>query len=68
MSTRVTEKQKMVNTVFHLEDMKTPPVPEHISHTFGELDPCEKEMERRGSLIEELESIKLDDQHLKRAV
>ena len=38
MSTRVAEKHKMVNTIFHLEDVETP-APEKISHAFGELDP-----------------------------
>ena len=47
----------MVNTIFHLEDVETPPTPEKISHAFEEHDPREKEMERRGSPIEELESI-----------
>ena len=45
--TRVVEKHKMVNTIFHLENVENPPNPEKISHTVGELDPCEKEMERR---------------------
>ena len=39
MSTRVAEKQKMVNTVFHLEDVEAPPTPDSISYTLGELDP-----------------------------
>ena len=39
MSTRVAEKQKMVNTIFHLEDVEAPPAPDNISHTLGELDP-----------------------------
>ena len=54
MLTRVAEKHKMVNTTFHLEDMETPPAPDNISHTLGELDPREKEMERKGGPIEEL--------------
>ena len=62
MSTRVAEKHKMVTTIFHLEDVEDPPTPEKISHILRELDPCEKEMERRKG-VEELESIKLDDQH-----
>ena len=61
MSTRVAEKHKVVNTIFHLEDVEVPPTPNNISHTLGELDPREKE--KRGSPTEELESIKLDDQH-----
>ena len=68
MSTRVVEKHKMVNTIFHLEDVETPPTPDNISHMLGELDPREKEMEMRGGPIEELECIKLDDQHPKRMV
>ena len=63
MSTRVTEKHKMVNTIFHLKDMEIPPAPSNISHKLGELDLREKEIEKRGSPVEELESIKLDDQH-----
>ena len=63
MSTRVAKKQKMVNTIFHLEDVETSPTPEKISHAFGELDPYEKETKMRCGLVEELESIKLDDQH-----
>ena len=63
MSTRVVEKHKMVNTIFHLEDVDIPPSPSSISYTLGQLDPREKETEKRGSLIEELKSIKLDDQH-----
>ena len=68
MSTRVMEKHKMVNTIFHLEDVETPPAPKNISHAFGELDSWEKEMERRGGPIMELESIKLGDQHPERMV
>ena len=68
MSTRVAEKHKMVNTIFHLEDVETPSTPKKISHTLGELDPRKKEMEMRGGLIEELESIKLNDQHPERTV
>ena len=61
MSTKVTEKRKMVNTIFHLEDVETLSTPENISHPLGELDPRVKEMERRCSLVKKLESIKLDD-------
>ena len=68
MLTRVAEKHKMVNTIFHLEDVKTPPALSSISHMLGELDPREKETEKRGCLVEELESAKLDDQHPKRTV
>ena len=69
MSTRVAEKYKTINTVFHLEDVEVPPTPNNISHTLGELDPWEKEKEKRGGPIEELESsINLDDQHPERAV
>ena len=68
MLTRVVEKHKMVNTIFHLEDVETPRVPNNIFHMLGELDPMEKEMERRGGPVEELESIKLDDQHPERMV
>ena len=49
MSTRVAEKHKMVNTIFHLEDVESPPTPEKISHTLGKLDPHEKEMEKKGA-------------------
>ena len=66
MSTRVAEKHKTINIVFHLEDVEVPPTPNNISHTLGEMDPREKE--KRGGPVEELESIKLDDQHPKRAV
>ena len=41
MSTRVAEKQKAVTKVFHLEDVDSPPAPNNISHTLGELDPRE---------------------------
>ena len=68
MSTRVSEKHKVVNTVFHLVDKEVPPNPNNISHTSREMDPQEKEKEKRGNHVEELESIKLDDQHPKRAV
>ena len=61
MSTRVAEKHKVVNTIFHLEDVAVPPTPNSISHTLGELDLREKDKEKRGSPVEELESIKLDD-------
>ena len=61
MSTRVTEKHKMVNTIFNLEDVEIPPAPSNISHTLGELDPREKETKKRAGPVEELESIKLDD-------
>ena len=44
MSTRVAEKHKAVNTIFHLEDVEVPPTP-NISHTLGELDLREKEKE-----------------------
>ena len=64
MSTNVAEKHKMLNTIFHLEDVENPTTSEMISHTLGELEPREKEIKRRGGPIEELESIKLDDQHL----
>ena len=63
MSTRVAEKQKAVNTVFHLENVETPPTLDSISHTLGELDPRERDKEKRGRPVEELESIKLYDQH-----
>ena len=68
MFTRVTEKQKIVNTIFHLEDVEAPPALDNISHTLGELDLREREKEKRSGPIEELESIKLDDQHPKRVV
>ena len=68
MSTRVSEKYKMVNTIFHLEDVEIPPAPNNISYTLRELDPREKETEKRRGPIEELESIKLKDQHLECAV
>ena len=64
MSTRVAEKHKMVNTIFHLEDVETPPTPKNMSHALRELNPREKEMERKGGHVKELESIKLDNQHL----
>ena len=63
MSNRAAEKHKMVNTVFHLEDVEILPTPSRISHMLGELDPQEKETEKRGDPVEELESVKLDDQH-----
>ena len=68
MSTRLTEKHKVINTIFHLEDVEVPPTPNNISHTLRELDPREKEKEKRSGLVEELESIKLDDQHLEHAI
>ena len=68
MSTRVAEKHKVVNTIFHLEDVEVSPAPSNISHMLGELDPREREKEKRGGLVKELESVKLDDQHLDRAV
>ena len=55
-------------TIFHLEDVEIPPTPSNISHTLGELDPREKEIEKKGGPVEELKSIKLDDQHPERAV
>ena len=61
MSTKVAEKHKMVNNIFHLEDVETLLAPENISHALEELDLREKEMERRCGPIEELESIKLDN-------
>ena len=66
MSTRVAEKHKIVNVVFHLEDVEVPPTPNNISHMPGELDPWEKE--NRGIPVEELDSIKLDEQHPERTV
>ena len=63
MSTTVAEKHKVVNTIFHLEDVEVPPTPNNISHTLGELDPREKEKEKRGSPIEEPESIRVDEQY-----
>ena len=63
MSTRVAKKHKMVDTILHLEDVETLPALSNISHTLGELDPREKEIEKRGGQVEELESIKLDDKH-----
>ena len=68
MSTRVAEKQKVVNTVFHLEEKIVPLAPDNISHTLGELDPREKGQEKRGGPIEELESIQLDDPHPERVI
>ena len=68
MSTKVAEKQKMVNTIFHLEDVEAPLAPDSIPHTLGELDPWEMEKEKRSRPIEELESIKLDDQHPEHAI
>ena len=35
ISTRVTEKHKVVNTVFHLEDMEVTPIPNSIPYTLG---------------------------------
>ena len=63
MSTKVAEKHKVVNTIPHLEDVETLLTLSSISYTLGELDPQEKETEIRGSPVEELESIKLDNQH-----
>ena len=51
-----------------MEDVEVPPTPNNISHTLGELDPREKENEKKGGPVEELESIKLDDQHPERVV
>ena len=68
MSIIVAEKHKSANTVLHLEDVEMPPTPNNISHTLRELDLQEKEKKKRGGPIEELESIKLDDQHLEPAV
>ena len=68
ISTRVMEKLKVVNIIFHLDDLEVSPTPSSISHTLGELDPQEKEKEKRVGPIEELESIKLDDQHPERVV
>ena len=68
MSTRVAKKRKSVSTIFHLEDVEVSPTPNNISHTLEELDPREQEKEKRGGLVEELESIKLDDQHPEHAV
>ena len=53
----------MVNIVFHLEDVEAPPAPDNISHALRELDPREREKEKRSGPVEDLESIKLDDQH-----
>ena len=61
MLTRVAEKHKVVNTIFHLEDVEVLPTPNSISHTLGELNPREKDKEKRDGLVEELESIMLDD-------
>ena len=33
MSTRVAEKHKTVNTIFHLEDVEVPPTLSNLSHT-----------------------------------
>ena len=63
MSTKVAKKHKLINTIFHLEDIKVPPTPNNISHKLGELVRWEKEKEKRGHPFEELECIKLDDQH-----
>ena len=68
MSTRVARKHKVIDTIFHLEDVEVPPTPNSVSHTLGELDPWEKEKKKRGKPVEELESIKLDDWHPERAV
>ena len=68
MSTKVAKKHKMLNTLFYLEDVETLPAPENISHALDALNPREKEIKKRGSPIEELESIKLDNQHLERTV
>ena len=61
VSTTVAEKHKMVSTIFHFEDVEIPLAPNNISHMLGELDLTEKEIEKRGGPIEELECIKLDD-------
>ena len=68
MSTRVAKKHKTINTIFHLEYMEVPPAPNSISHTLGELDLQEREREIRGGPVEEIESIKLEDQHLEHMV
>ena len=51
MSTRVAEKHNIVNTIFHLEDVEIPPALSNISHILGELDPREKETEKKGSPV-----------------
>ena len=61
MSIRVAEKQTTINTVFHLDDVETPPALNNISHTLGELDPRKREKEKRGGLVDELESIQVND-------
>ena len=61
MSTIVAEKHKVVNIIFHLEDVEVPPTPNNISHMLGELDLRKKEKEKRGGPVEEMKSIKLDD-------
>ena len=61
MSTKVAKKHKVVNTIFHLEDVEVPPTLNSISYTLGELELWEKEKEKRGYPVEELKSIKLDD-------
>ena len=66
LSIRVTEKHKVVNTIFHLMDVENPRNTKKISRTLRELEPCKKETKRRGGPIEELESIKLDNQHPER--
>ena len=53
----------MVNTIFHLENVEVLLALSSISHTLGELDPREEEKEKHDGPVEELESIKLDDQH-----
>ena len=51
ISTRVTKKHKVVNTIFHLEDVEVPCTPNNISHTLRELDSQEKEKEKRAVLL-----------------
>ena len=58
----------MVNTIFHLKDVDTPSSPDNISHTLRELDPWDKETKKGSGPVEELESIKLDDQHLEHLI
>ena len=58
----------MVNTIFQLEDVEAPPALDNISLTLGELDMRGKEKQKRSRLVQELESIKLDDQHPEHAI
>ena len=51
MSTRVAEKHKAVNTVFHLEDVEVPPAPKNISHTLRDWTHGRRKKRRKTVLL-----------------